>query len=88
MRIMFTNKLSKMVERSKNNSGKICCHDIWVSESLFRRHNRINSCDKILFEALEWKVIEILDKTYWQKNAAWPSVIVNDINSRSEVRVN
>ena len=71
MRITITDKLSDMVAHYENLLYLIGM--IFEFEHLLRR-----------VEALERKVINTMDKIYWQKKTL--SVTLNDINNCSKVR--
>ena len=75
MRIIFTNKLSKMVAHYENLRDM---YDIWIEHIFW--HKQINTIWASEEESIQYHGQDLLaEKTL--------SVTLNDINSRSEVRV-
>ena len=73
MRIIFTDKLSKMVAQYEN-----------LRDMIFDLNTSFDINTAV--ETLERKVFSIMDKTYWQEKP-WAHLTLNDINSQNEVRV-
>ena len=73
MRIIFTDKLSKMVAQ----------YEI-LRDVIFDLNTSFNINTAV--ETLERKVFSIMDKTYWQEKPL-AHLTLNDISSQNEVRV-
>ena len=73
MRIIFTDKLSKMVAQYEN-----------LRDMIFDLNTSFDINTAV--ETLERKVFSIMDKTYWQEKP-WAHLTLNDISSQNEVRV-
>ena len=73
MRIIFTDKLSKIVAQYEN-----------LRDMIFDLNTSFDINTAV--ETLERKVFSIMDKTYWQEKP-WAHLTLNDISSQNEVRV-
>ena len=73
MRIIFTDKLSKMIAQYEN-----------LRDMTFDLNTSFDINTSV--EILERKVFSIIDKTYWQEEP-WAHLTLNDISSQNEVRV-